>query len=336
MADNFVTNPGTGGATFASDDIGGIQYPRAKQVWGADGVGNDTSVATPLPVQLISNAVTALGSNTNDGAGTAINSLSAGTGANGLMVAQGATNFFVSTLNSTTAQLAASATYTGTIEAVLSAPYASIIIDCDQPGILVVKQYITSTAGTQCIQTSFTTVAKVGGNCFGRSFPINGNYFSITFQNTGASATTTLNINTAYGNINSATQLLNAPVALNEINGTALSLGQTTMAASLPVVLASNQAAVPVTSSNPAAVLTNQVAVTATAAAIGSGALSNGVVITALSTNALTVYVGPAGVTTANGYPLLPGQSISFGVTNLNAVFCIASSTGSSLAYAGN
>lgn len=51
MADNYTTNAGSGGATFASDDIGGTQYPRVKPSWGADGSATDASVAAPLPVQ---------------------------------------------------------------------------------------------------------------------------------------------------------------------------------------------------------------------------------------------------------------------------------------------
>jgi hypothetical protein len=51
MADNFVANAGTGGSTFASDDIAGVQHPRVKVEWGADGTANDASVAAPLPVQ---------------------------------------------------------------------------------------------------------------------------------------------------------------------------------------------------------------------------------------------------------------------------------------------
>lgn len=50
MADNVTANAGAGGATFATDDIGGVQYPRTKVVWGADGAVNDTSAAAPLPV----------------------------------------------------------------------------------------------------------------------------------------------------------------------------------------------------------------------------------------------------------------------------------------------
>lgn len=51
MADNFVANSGSGGSTFASDDIGSVQYPRVKPSWGADGSATDASVAAPLPVQ---------------------------------------------------------------------------------------------------------------------------------------------------------------------------------------------------------------------------------------------------------------------------------------------
>ncbi len=63
MADNFVSNAGSGGSTFASDDISSVQYPRVKPSWGADGSATDTSVAAPMPVQatLESNQMTAGG-----------------------------------------------------------------------------------------------------------------------------------------------------------------------------------------------------------------------------------------------------------------------------------
>lgn len=50
MVDNVIANPGVGGATLATDDIGGVHYPRVKVVWGADGAVNDTSAANPMPV----------------------------------------------------------------------------------------------------------------------------------------------------------------------------------------------------------------------------------------------------------------------------------------------
>lgn len=56
MADNFVANAGSGGSTFASDDIGGVQYPRVKVGHGADGSATDVSTASPMPVQVIGQA----------------------------------------------------------------------------------------------------------------------------------------------------------------------------------------------------------------------------------------------------------------------------------------
>jgi hypothetical protein len=51
MADNVPANAGTGGATFAADDIAGIHFPRTKLIHGADGVNaGDVSTANPLPV----------------------------------------------------------------------------------------------------------------------------------------------------------------------------------------------------------------------------------------------------------------------------------------------
>ena len=51
MADNFVSNPGTGGSTFAADELSGVLYPRTKIVIGADGSNDgDVSSANPLPV----------------------------------------------------------------------------------------------------------------------------------------------------------------------------------------------------------------------------------------------------------------------------------------------
>lgn len=41
MADNFVANAGSGGATFASDDVSGVQYPRIKISIGPDGIAQD-------------------------------------------------------------------------------------------------------------------------------------------------------------------------------------------------------------------------------------------------------------------------------------------------------
>lgn len=53
MADNVTLNSGSGGATCASDDIGGVQYQRVKIVLGADGVnGGDLSTSNYMPTSI--------------------------------------------------------------------------------------------------------------------------------------------------------------------------------------------------------------------------------------------------------------------------------------------
>lgn len=51
MADNYVTNAGVGGSTFAADDIGGVLFPRGKLGWGADGFYGDASLTNAIPIQ---------------------------------------------------------------------------------------------------------------------------------------------------------------------------------------------------------------------------------------------------------------------------------------------
>ena len=41
MADNFVANAGSGGSTFAADDVGGVLYSRVKVSIGPDGTAQD-------------------------------------------------------------------------------------------------------------------------------------------------------------------------------------------------------------------------------------------------------------------------------------------------------
>jgi hypothetical protein len=63
MADGYVTNAGSGGATFASDDDGVWQWPLVKLGWGPNGTFNYAGVAAPVPVQATveSNQMTAGG-----------------------------------------------------------------------------------------------------------------------------------------------------------------------------------------------------------------------------------------------------------------------------------
>jgi len=88
---------------------------------------------------------------------------------------------------------------------------------------------------------------------------------------------------------------------------------------------------------NPATIYSAQQTVTTSAIALVSQALSNGLVITADLTNSAAIYVGPSGVTTSTGYKLQPGASISYGVTNANAIYIVsAASTTDKIAVTGN
>ena|ERR1700728_4681504 len=99
------------------------------------------------------------------------------------------------------------------------------------------------------------------------------------------------------------------------------------------------------TSSVPAlasAPLTGQgkIATTGTAVQLSSNVLVNGVIVTALSTNAAAIVIGPSGVAntldgTGNGYVLLPGASVSFAVTNTNTLY-INGTIGDGVSFGGS
>jgi hypothetical protein len=54
MADNVTASPGSGGAVFATDDIGSVHWPFAKQAWGPRDSANevDDAAGKRLPVKL--------------------------------------------------------------------------------------------------------------------------------------------------------------------------------------------------------------------------------------------------------------------------------------------
>jgi hypothetical protein len=230
MADNTTLNAATGGDTIR-DVAKTANSPAKTQVVLLDiGGGADGSPET------IASAANPLPSGVYDSTGIGINSVPFGTGVNCLLTALGATDFIISTVNSSVAQLAAGASFIAPLEAIPSTANASVDIVSDQPGILIVNQYITANTNSLCASATLACVPTQGLYCLARAFTVNGNYLSLTFQNTGAAATTLLNINTAYGTIMPTTQLLNTPVALDEVSGVALNMGSQSVALSLPVV----------------------------------------------------------------------------------------------------
>jgi hypothetical protein len=202
LADNTQVTAGSGDI-IASDDLatlnggasGSVKVQRVKVGYGADSDLNDVTATVPLPISI------------------------------------NAANFIFSSVNSSTAQLAAGATFTGTVEDLRSQPAISILLTSDQPGILKIFQY-TDASGLVLDQTWTINTAASPAQQTALSRTINANYIKVSWQNAGGGTTTTLNLNTAYGTIPAATNLGNGPVSIEEIGGVAVS-------GSLPVTLGS-------------------------------------------------------------------------------------------------
>ena len=160
----------------------------------------------------------------------------------GTAVAQSGTYFAPSAANSTTAQLAAGATFTGTVDNFFSQQSISVIGVSDQPLTVTVYQYIDAGGANLVASMSFTVAASTG---FSRCIPAAGNYFKITVQNTGASTTTTLNIDTVTGTLQSQTQAGNLPVALSEVStGVTVPVRVTDQTATFSLASATNGGAI--------------------------------------------------------------------------------------------
>ena len=113
-------------------------------------------------------------------------------------------NYLFSTLNSTTAQLAAGASFVGTIEDITKYPSISFLAFADQNLTITIDQFI-DLAGTKTSESQ--QFSYVANEKLAISYPINGNYIRVTVKNEGGSTTTTLQVDTAYGIINSNNEI---------------------------------------------------------------------------------------------------------------------------------
>jgi hypothetical protein len=156
--------------------------------------------------------------NLSDGTGNRLGTVPSA-GINNLAVALCATNYVFSTVNSTTAQLAAGATFIGSVETTVNQPSYTILMTSDQPMQITINQYIDAAGTALAYSETFVVNANAG---WARSNVVNGNYVNVVVTNIGNATTTTFNLNVAYGIIDSATNLNNKPVALNECNGLSL------------------------------------------------------------------------------------------------------------------
>ena len=76
--------------------------------------------------------------------------------------------------------------------------------------------------------------------------------------------------------------------------------------------------------------------VTASSVALPTNSVTNSVVVKAMASNVINIFVGPSGVATTTGYELQPGQaSPPLSVGNANEIFLIASTTGAKICFIG-
>lgn len=150
------------------------------------------------------------------------------------------TNYIQSAGNNSSSQLAASAIFPGSIESGLNHPNVIISLRADQPVTLTLKQY-SDAAGTIAYPDTIYTLAANQG--FNQTLTLAGSYYKVTVQNTGAGSTTNFFLETWLGILPLAlnpTNKGNQPSAINEVNGSTLSLGATTSANSLPSSIATD------------------------------------------------------------------------------------------------
>lgn len=179
MADNINVTPGTG-ATVAADDIGGALHQRVKVVIGADGTSNgDVSATNPMPVGLY------------DSAGNGITSfVDPVDGERHLSVAT-IQDINTSTANSSTTNLASSASFTGTSVATDSVNSIAVTIFSDQPCNVSIQQSINGTNWD--VLSERATLAGVGQF---RIVQVAAAFMRVVVTNIGLAATTTFRLQT--------------------------------------------------------------------------------------------------------------------------------------------
>ena len=89
-------------------------------------------------------------------------------------------------------------------------------------------------------------------------------------------------------------------------------------------------------SSLPTAIINGQATVGTSAAALANNVLTQGVIVQALSTNSVSIYVGNSNVTTSTGFELQPGQATSIAINNTNLIYVISGSASQGLCFVGS
>lgn len=86
----------------------------------------------------------------------------------------------------------------------------------------------------------------------------------------------------------------------------------------------------------PSTIINGQQTVTTSPMALSTNALSEGIIIEALSTNTVSVFIGGSGVSTSTGIELQPGASVSAAISNVNKLFVICASGSPVVSWLGS
>lgn len=124
--------------------------------------------------------------------------------------------FVLSTLNSSSAQLAAGTTFTGAIEAIPTALQLSLNVSADQPFVVTINYYAAAAASTWIESQTIVAQKSAQSQYWGvdTSSVANGNYINVALTNIGLATTTTLVINAQFGDIPATDQAGNTPTAI--------------------------------------------------------------------------------------------------------------------------
>lgn len=167
MADDTILNPGSGGDTIATDDIGGVKHQKVKVEFGASDSATQVDGSNPLPVEI--------GDGTNqatvdtDGA---------------LRVDQ---PNLVSTNNSSVATLGISGNFTGTADDVSGYAAVTVLIDASHDSATDGMTFEFSSDNSNWDDSYSFTYTAPGARRF--QFPVTGQYFRVNYTNGGVGQT---------------------------------------------------------------------------------------------------------------------------------------------------
>lgn len=319
MPDGTVIAAHTGGDTIATDDItGGVadqqKVQRVKVGHGTDGSYTDASASAPLPVAVTGSAAV---TGTVALTGTPGVRLSDGTNqANVIAGDAGQSGQAVAGMGKSVAFTTGTAAAVGATDAL---NYCWVAVHIVTQGTSSTVTFQASNDNVNWFTLTQLTSTSTAGPAAGTTTatggfhgPLPWRYFRLNV--TGISAGTTAGVI-----VFSA-----VPAALQ---GMAVTVSNT------PAVTVSGTPAVAVASGSTVTAARATVTTAGTRVQLGVNAGILAVTVRARPGNAGIVYVGGSGVTSANGFELQPGESISFDVTNTNAVWVDAATSGDGVDY---